>query len=181
VEAEIRKPRVLPILRWHPPFDTALNTQARPIDYFSDALPEFVEDMFATMYAAKGVGLCAPQVGENMRLAVIDISGGKDPAQKLVIANPVITAQKEETVSFTEGCLSLPSFKGTFNRPAAVEVAYQDVKGVRKAIAADGLLCRALCHEIDHMNGILFVGHLSLLKRQIISSRIEKYIRRKVW
>jgi peptide deformylase len=129
--------------------------------------------MFASMYAASGVGLAAPQIGLNLRLAIIDVTTGKNPEARLVLANPEIIHiegdQREE-----EGCLSLPSFRGTVLRPRYVTIRAQDVTGKSYEMKGEGLLARAFCHETDHLDGVLFIQHLSMLKRDLIKRRIRK-------
>ena len=119
------------------------------------------------------MGLAAPQIGLAMRLAVIDVSLGKNPEAKLVLANPEIIhsegEQREE-----EGCLSLPGFRGSVIRPMYVTVRAQDVTGKSYEMRGEGLLARAFCHEIDHLDGVLFLQHLSMLKRDLIKRKIRK-------
>jgi peptide deformylase len=150
-----------------------LEAKARPVEAFDEELAQLCEDMFASMYAASGVGLAAPQIGLGLRLAVIDVTTGKNPEAKLVLANPEIIHtegdQREE-----EGCLSLPGFRGTVLRPRYVTVRAQDVTGKTYEMKGEGLLARAFCHETDHLNGILFIQHLSMLKRDLIRRRIRK-------
>jgi peptide deformylase len=129
--------------------------------------------MFITMYAASGVGLAAPQIGLGIRLSVIDTSVGKNPEAKIVIANPqIIHAEGEQREE--EGCLSLPGHRGNVLRPLFVTVRAQDAYGKQFEMRGEGLLARAFCHEIDHLNGILFIQHLSMLKRDLIKRRIRK-------
>ncbi len=129
--------------------------------------------MFESMYAAEGVGLAAPQIGVSLRLAVIDVSVGKNPEARLVLANPEIIhtegEQREE-----EGCLSLPGFRGLVTRPQFVTVRAQDASGQTYEMRGEGLLARAFCHEIDHLWGRLFIDHLSLLRRDLIKRRIRR-------
>ena len=150
-----------------------LEKPTQPVDKFDDELAKLCEDMFESMYAAQGVGLAATQVGLATRLAVIDVSVGKNPEAKLVLANPEIIHsegdQREE-----EGCLSLPGFRGNVLRPAYVTVRAQNAKGEFYEMRGEGLLARAFCHEIDHLNGVLFIQHLSMLKRDLIKRRIRK-------
>jgi peptide deformylase len=150
-----------------------LESPTKPVEKFDDELAKFCEDMFESMYVAQGVGLAATQVGLSKRLAVIDVSVGKNPEARLVLANPEITHvegdQREE-----EGCLSLPGFRGNVLRPAYVTVRAQNVKGEVYEMRGEGLLARAFCHEIDHLDGILFLQHLSMLKRDLIKRRIRK-------
>jgi peptide deformylase len=150
-----------------------LESPAKPVETFDDELAKLCEDMFESMYVAEGVGLAAPQIGLAKKLAVIDVSVGKNPEAKLVLANPEIIYvegdQREE-----EGCLSIPGFRGSVLRPAYVTIRAQNVKGESYEMRGEGLLARAFCHEIDHLNGLLFIQHLSMLKRDLIKRRIRK-------
>ena len=150
-----------------------LEAPTRPIEKFDDEFAKLCEDMFESMYAAQGVGLAATQIGLAKRLAVVDVSVGKNPEAKLVLANPEIIAsegdQREE-----EGCLSLPGFRGNVLRPAYVTIRAQNLTGETYEMRGEGLLARAFCHEIDHLNGVLFLQHLSMLKRDLIKRRIRK-------
>jgi peptide deformylase len=153
--------------------NAVLESPAKAVDKFDEELAKLCENMFESMYVAQGVGLAAPQIGLSKKLAVIDVSVGKNPEAKLVLANPEIIHvegdQREE-----EGCLSLPGFRGSVLRPAYVTVRAQNLKGETFEIRGEGLLARAFCHEIDHLNGILFIQHLSMLKRDLIKRRIRK-------
>jgi peptide deformylase len=143
------------------------------ITKFDDELRQLCADMFITMYAASGVGLAAPQIGLGIRLSVIDTSVGKNPEAKIVIVNPqIIHAEGEQREE--EGCLSLPGHRGNVLRPLFVTVRAQDAYGKQFEMRGEGLLARAFCHEIDHLNGILFLQHLSMLKRDLIKRRIRK-------
>ena len=157
-----------------------LESPAKAVEKFDEELAKLCEDMFESMYVAQGVGLAAPQVGLSKKLAVIDVSVGKNPEAKLVLANPEIIHvegdQREE-----EGCLSLPGFRGSVLRPAYVTVRAQNVKGETYEMRGEGLLARAFCHEIDHLNGILFIQHLSMLKRDLIKRRIRKLRKTGEW
>jgi peptide deformylase len=150
-----------------------LESPAKPVDKFDEEFAKLCEDLFESMYVAQGVGLAAPQIGLAKNLAVIDVSVGKNPEAKLVLANPEIIHvegdQREE-----EGCLSLPGFRGSVLRPAYVTIRAQNVKGETFEMRGEGLLARAFCHEIDHLNGILFIQHLSMLKRDLMKRRIRK-------
>jgi peptide deformylase len=153
--------------------DPVLETPAKPVETFDEKLAELVADMFESMYAAQGVGLAAPQVGRGLRLSVIDVTVGKNPEAKIVIANPEIIhtegEQREE-----EGCLSVPGFRGHVVRPQFVTVRAQDATGKQFEMRGEGLLARAFCHEIDHLYGTLFITHLSMLKRDMIRRKIRK-------
>src|SRR6202790_1667463 len=157
-----------------------LGPPAKPVEKFDDDLAKLCEDMFESMYVAQGVGLAATQIGLSKRLAVVDVSLGKKPEAKLVLANPEIIHvegdQREE-----EGCLSLPSFRGNVLRPAYVTVRAQNLRGEVFEIRGEGLLARAFCHEIDHLDGILFLQHLSMLKRDLIKRRIRKLRKTGEW
>ena len=160
--------------------NAVLESPAKAVDKFDEQLAKLCEDMFESMYVAQGVGLAAPQIGLSKKLAVVDVSVGKNPEAKLVLANPEIIHvegdQREE-----EGCLSLPGFRGSVLRPAYVTVRAQNLKGETFEIRGEGLLARAFCHEIDHLNGILFIQHLSMLKRDLIKRRIRKLRKTGEW
>ena len=150
------------------------------IENFDAELEELTEDMFASMYAAQGVGLAAPQIGKNMRLTVVDVTAGKNPEAKIVLINPeIIHAEGEKREE--EGCLSLPGFRGYVVRPQFVTVKAQNAKGEHFEIRGEDLLARAFCHEIDHLNGILFIQHLSMLKRDLIRRKIKKLRKQGEW
>jgi len=160
--------------------DAVLDTPSKPVEKFDEELQALVADMFESMYAAQGVGLAAPQIGISRRLAVIDVSNGKNPEAKIVCANPEIIhtegEQREE-----EGCLSLPGFRGHVLRPAYVTVRAQDASGKEFEMRGEGLLARAFCHEIDHLNGHLFITHLSILKRDLIKRKVRKLKKAGQW
>ncbi len=154
--------------------DPVLRKTARPVTPADNAhLKTLIPEMFATMYAAPGIGLAAPQVGVLLRVIVIDIAPDKTPAPMTLI-NPEIIATSEETAAREEGCLSLPDQYAEVTRPAWVKVKYQDEQGVKREIEGDGLLAACLQHEIDHLNGVLFVDHLSALKRNILLRKLAK-------
>ncbi len=157
-----------------------LEVPAAPIAAFDGDLEKLVADMFETMYAANGVGLAAPQIGIGKRLTVIDITSGQDPKAKLVLANPVIVGTEGKQAQ-EEGCLSLPDFRAATPRPAKVTIRAQDLYGKEFTLTGEGLLARAFCHETDHLNGILFINHLSLLKRDSIKRRIKKLMKAGEW
>lgn len=172
-----KTPMIHPITKYG---DTVLESPGRPVEQFDDELAKLCDEMFESMYAAQGVGLAAPQIGLVKRLAVVDVSLGKNPEARIVLANPEIIHvegdQREE-----EGCLSLPGFRGNVLRPAYVTVRAQDVHGKTFEMRGEGLLARAFCHEIDHLNGILFIQHLSMLKRDLIKRRIRKLRKTGQW
>src|SRR5579859_6105916 len=160
--------------------DPVLEKPGATISKFDAALEELAEDMFATMYAAQGVGLAAPQIGKSIRIAVVDVTGGKNPEAKIVLVNPqVIHAEGEKREE--EGCLSIPGFRGYVVRPQFVTVKAQNAEGEWFEIRGEDLLARAFCHEIDHLNGILFLTHLSMLKRDLIKRKIKKLRKQGEW
>ena len=132
-----------------------------------------VPRMFEAMYAAPGIGLAAPQVGLPLRLVVLDLQPADKPAP-LVLVNPEIVARSEDTATREEGCLSVPGQYADVARPARVHVRYHDADGLRHEIEAEGLLAACLQHELDHLDGVLFVDHLSVLKRNMIMRRLAK-------
>jgi peptide deformylase len=132
-----------------------------------------VPRMFATMYKAPGIGLAAPQVDVLLRLVVIDLMAN-DRTDPMTLVNPEILQVSEEWATREEGCLSLPAQYADVSRPARVRVGYQDLSGKRQELAADGLLAACVQHEIDHLDGVLFVDHLSILKRNMILRRLAK-------
>jgi peptide deformylase len=160
--------------------DPILEKPSNIISKFDAELAELAEDMFATMYAAQGIGLAAPQIGKSIRLAVVDVTGGKNPEAKIILANPEIIAGEGEKRE-EEGCLSIPGFRGYVVRPQFVTIKAQDAKGEPFEIRGEDLLARAFCHEIDHLNGILFLQHLSMLKRDLIRRKIKKLKKQGEW
>ena len=160
--------------------DPILEKPSNAISKFDDELAELAEDMFATMYAASGIGLAAPQIGKSIRIAVIDETSGKNPEAKIVLVNPEIVHFEGENRE-EEGCLSIPGFRGYVVRPQFVTIKAQDAKGESFEIRGEDLLARAFCHEIDHLNGILFLQHLSMLKRDLIRRKIKKLKKQGEW
>ncbi len=169
--------KIYPIVKYG---DPTLEKPGAAVTKFDAELEELAEDMFASMYAAQGVGLAAPQIGKGIRFAVVDVTGGKNPEAKIVLANPeVIHAEGE--VREEEGCLSIPGFRGYVIRPQFVTVKAQNVKGEFFEIRGENMLARAFCHEIDHLNGILFLQHLGMLKRDLIKRKIKKLRKQGEW
>ena len=156
-----------------------LKAKARPVTG-ADAgiVRDLVPRLFATMYRAPGIGLAAPQVGTGLRLAVVDLMPNDTPAP-ITLINPEIAAASEELATREEGCLSLPGQYAEITRPARVKVRYLDQAGARQEIEAEGLLAACLQHEIDHLDGVLFIDHLSSLKRNMILRRLAKEMRQK--
>lgn len=153
--------------------DPVLKKVAAPVTEFDESLRQLANDMAETMYAAPGVGLAAPQVGISKRLTVIDCSARDEDAQLLVMVNPEIIDQQGEACE-EEGCLSVPEYYARVNRSAKVKVRYQDLDERTHIIEAEGLTAIACQHEIDHLDGILFVDHLSPLKRSIFRKKWKK-------
>jgi peptide deformylase len=154
--------------------DAVLEQKAETVREFdTPELHQLIEDMFESMYAAKGVGLAAPQIGIPRRISVIDISVGEDPSQKIVLVNPEIVRREGKQVT-EEGCLSVPGFREPVRRSMKVTVRAQNVKGETFEITGDELLARALEHETDHLNGRLYISHLSALKRDLIRRKVRK-------
>src|SRR6202789_3787387 len=161
--------------------EQVLEKQAEAVtDFDTPELNKLIEDMFESMYAAKGVGLAAPQIGLAQRIAVMDLSVAEDQKKKMVLINPEII-RKEEFQAGEEGCLSLPGFREQVTRPKSVTVRAQDVKGEWFEINGEELLARAFCHEIDHLNGRLYISHVSALKRDLIRRKVRKLIKVGEW
>ena len=142
----------------------------------TEAVRALLPRMFATMYRAPGIGLAAPQVGVKLRVAVVDLMPDEKP-EPYALINPEIVAASTELATRQEGCLSLPKQYAEVTRPARVKVRYLDIEGARREIEADGLLSTCLQHEIDHLDGVLFVDHLSALKRNMIMRKLAKDLR----
>src|SRR5262252_1102414 len=168
---------IYPILKYGNP---VLEKPAEPVTGFNDELKKLVEDMFESMYAAKGVGLAAPQIGISKRLAVIDVTFREDPNAKLVLANPEIL-RSEGKQKQSEGCLSIPEFREPLVRANKVTVRAQDVNGKWYEKTGEELLARALLHETDHLNGKLYISHLSALKRDLMKRKIKKLMKAGEW
>jgi peptide deformylase len=169
---------VYPIVKYG---HAVLENPAETVTEFDTAeLHKLLEDMFESMYAARGVGLAAPQIGIGKRIAVIDTSAGEDPSRRLVLINPEIVrtegAQTEE-----EGCLSIPGFREPVRRARAVTVRAQNAKGEVFEMTGEDLLARAFQHETDHLNGRLYITHVSALKRDLIKRKIRKLARNGEW
>jgi peptide deformylase len=152
--------------------DPRLRTVAEPIDTFDEALSQLIDDMFETMYDAPGIGLAATQVNVHKQLIVIDIS--EDKSEPLVFINPAIKVLDDDLAEYDEGCLSVPGFYETVSRPRQVKINALDRHGEAFEMVSDGLLATCIQHEMDHLNGKLFVDYLSNLKRQRIRSKLEK-------
>ncbi len=168
---------IRPILKYGAP---ELEIKSTAVTRFDEEIKTLAEDLLETMYSAPGIGLAAPQVGVNLRLMVIDITGGEENGHQIIFTNPEITEQ-EGTEEAEEGCLSIPGFTALIERPSKVHVVGQDLEGNPQELDAEGVLARAVCHEIDHLNGILYLDHASVLKRDLIKRKIRKLIRAGEW
>ncbi len=173
----LRAPRHMAVLEILEFPDPRLRTRARPVEQVTDATRALIDDMFETMYDAPGIGLAATQVDVHERILVIDLS--EDHSQPLVFINPEVTVLDPELGEYDEGCLSVPGFYETVNRPRRVRVSALDRNGNPFTRELEGLLAICLQHEIDHLDGKLFVDYLSPLKRQRIRKKLEKSQRRR--
>jgi len=161
--------------------DPVLETPCELVtDFGSTELRQLAANMFETMYGNKGVGLAAPQVGVSKQLTVIDVSAGEDPEAKLVLINPEIVSREGQQLG-EEGCLSIPGFREDVRRAMKVRVRAFDVEGKSFEVEGDELLARAFQHEIDHLHGVLFLKHLSPLKRDLIRRKIAKLVKAGEW
>ncbi len=161
---------ILPI-RIYP--DPVLRVTCPEVTSFDDRLHRLVDDMVETMHKAPGIGLAAPQVGKEMRLAVVDVSGGEDPEAVLVLVNPRLQEQKGTAVEI-EGCLSLPGITEKVKRPTRIVVTAQDLDGEPFELEAEDLQARAILHEMDHLDGVLFFDYLTGLKKERVRRKIKK-------
>ena len=160
--------------------DPVLAKPGEPVTVFDDNLKTLVEEMFESMYAAQGIGLAAPQIGLSQRLTVIDVSFKKNPDEKVVLINPEIIEREGEQYE-EEGCLSLPEIREKVKRAARVKVRAQNTDGEWFEIEGEELLARAFQHEIDHLDGVLFIDRLSRLKKDLIVRKIKKLIKNGEW
>jgi len=164
---------IRPIVRFG---DPVLHAPAAPVDRIDDSTRSLLDDMIATMYAAPGIGLAAPQIGVPLRLIVIDLSVGEDPSRVIRLVNPEFV-EREGEQKHEEGCLSVPGYSGSPTRPDRVVVRGLDPEGRERVYTATELLARAFCHEIDHLDGLLFVDRLSPLKRDLMRRKLRKRAR----
>lgn len=160
--------------------DPRLLAENAEVDASDPGLPALLADMIETCHAAPGIGLAAPQIGVNKRVAVVDLSIGADPGALLVLVNPVVLEETGEQRE-EEGCLSVPDVSERIERPVRVRVRAGDASGATREIEGEGLLARALCHEMDHLNGTLFLHRLRGLKRDLVFRRVEKAKARGLW
>jgi peptide deformylase len=168
---------IYPIVKYG---DPVLEKLSEPVTVFDEELKKLIEDMFESMYAARGVGLAAPQIGIPRRIAVVDVTFKDDPDAKLVLINPEII-HKEGRHSQSEGCLSIPDFRENVSRAKVVTIRAQDASGKMFEKTGEELLARAFQHETDHLNGKLYISHISGLKRDLIKRKIRKLVKVGEW
>jgi peptide deformylase len=166
-----------PIVKYGQP---VLHRPSEPVAEIDGSIAALVDDMVATMYAAPGIGLAAPQIGVPLRVIVIDLSVGAEKGQLIKLVNPVLVEQSGEQ-KLEEGCLSVPGYAGSPVRPARVAVKGLDLEGKEQFYEGTELLARAFCHEIDHIDGLLFVDRLSPLKRDLLKRKLRKRVRQDDW
>lgn len=154
--------------------DPILREVSKPVEKVDDRVKHFADDMLATMYDAPGIGLAAIQVGEPIRILVVDTAKDDQPKNPYVFINPEIVATGDETSVYEEGCLSIPDYYADVERPAQVTVRSLNRDGEEQSTEADGLLATVLQHEIDHLNGVLFIDHISKLKRDMVVRKFRK-------
>lgn len=152
----------------------ALREKTAPITLFDRRVKKLADDMLETMYEGQGIGLAGPQIGSLERILVMDVAGENEKPNPLLLVNPEIVWRSEEESSYNEGCLSIPGQYGEVVRPSEVKVKYQSPDGQEKELSASGLLSTCVQHEIDHLHGILFIDHLSKLKRDILMRKYRK-------
>jgi peptide deformylase len=158
--------------------DKRLRLVSEPAKATDPALQALVDDMFETMYEAPGIGLAAIQIGVPTRVVVMDLAKKEEPKAPRVFVNPQVVWRSEERSTYEEGCLSIPEFYEDVERPAKVRVKYLDIGGAVQEVEADGLLATCLQHEIDHLDGVLFIDHISKLKRDMVIKRFSKAAKR---
>ena len=177
-EKETKKSgKIHEVVKWP---DPVLSKPGEKVTVFDAKLKKLVEEMFESMYAAQGIGLAAPQIAISKRLTVIDVSFKKNPDDRIVLINPEIIEREGKQVE-EEGCLSLPEIREKVSRAAKVRVRAQDVTGKWFELEGEELLARAIQHEIDHLDGVLFIDRLSRLKRDLVVRKIKKLIKNGEW
>lgn len=154
--------------------DPRLKTTSTPVEKVDRSLRNHIDDMVETMYSAPGMGLAAVQIGLHRRILVVDPSSTTEKPQLIRLINPELMWASEDVVTFEEGCLSLPNFYADITRPGRIEVRYLDIDGVSAILKAEGLLATCVQHEMDHLDGTLFVDHLSAIRRNIILRKLAK-------
>ena len=168
---------IYPIVKYG---DPVLEKSSATITKFDDELRQLADDMFESMYAAHGVGLAAPQIGISKRIAVIDVTFKEEPDAKIVLVNPQII-HVEGRITSNEGCLSIPEFREKVTRARKVTARAQNLKGETFEVTGEELLARALLHETDHLNGKLYINHISALKRDMLKRKIRKMVKAGEW
>jgi len=158
--------------------DKRLRLKSQPVKALDKDLRALIDDMFETMYAAPGIGLAAIQIAVPKRIVTMDLAKKDDPAQPQVFVNPEIVWSSDETATYEEGCLSIPEYYEEVERPQAVRVKFLDRDGKAQEMEASGLLATCLQHEIDHTNGVLFIDHISKLKRDMVLKKFKKAAKR---
>ena len=151
-----------------------LRQKSKPVETVGEEERNIMDDMLETMYHANGIGLAAIQIGIPKRIIVMDISKDKEKKNPMYFVNPIIKNKNSENSTYEEGCLSVPNYFAEINRPKKCEVDYMDYDGKKKTLIADGLLATCIQHEIDHLEGILFIDYLSKLKKTIIVKKLSK-------
>jgi len=154
--------------------DKRLRLKSAPVKAVDKPLRALIDDMFETMYAAPGIGLAAIQIGEPLRVVTMDLGKKDEEKQPQVFINPEVTWRSDDKATYEEGCLSIPEFYEEVERPAKVRVKFLDLAGKPQEIEAEGLLATCLQHEVDHINGVLFIDHISKLKRDMVVKRFKK-------
>ncbi len=175
--AENQPVKIHPIVKYP---DAVLARRGAPVTTFDAALRRLVQEMFESMYAAQGIGLAAPQIGLSRRITVVDISFKKDPEDKLVLINPEVVETRGKQLE-EEGCLSLPEIREKVQRAEWVKVKAQNERGEWFEVEGEELLARALLHEIDHLDGVLFIDRISRLKRELVLRKIKKLQKNGEW
>jgi peptide deformylase len=160
--------------------DPLLRQQSKPIEQVDAEISRLADDMLETMYDAPGIGLAAIQIGVPRRMLVIDVSREDEDNKPVVFINPEILRVSDDVSTYEEGCLSIPDYYAEVERPASLTVSYVDRDGKKQTVEADGLLATCLQHEIDHLNGILFIDHISRLKRDMVIKKFTKAARAKI-
>lgn len=161
--------------------DPVLEKRAEPVKEIDSGVRELIDDMIETMHFEDGIGLAANQVGELKRVAVVDPSAGEDPDKLMVLINPEIVEYGEEEELFNEGCLSFPDIRFDVSRPVKIKVEAQNLEGEEIIYELEGLLARVFQHEIDHLNGVLFIDYLKGMSREMVMTRIKNKIKRGEW
>ncbi len=160
--------------------DPLLRQQSKPVETVDSEIKRLADDMLETMYDAPGIGLAAIQIGVPRRMLVIDLSRDDEENKPQVFINPEILKVSDDVSTYEEGCLSIPDYYAEVERPASLTVGYVDRDGKQQTVEADGLLATCLQHEIDHLNGVLFIDHISRLKRDMVIKKFTKLARAKV-